>query len=73
MAKEIERLGIPTVQICSMTEVANGVGSPRIAPARSVLHPTGDPSLPPDAERAARRAVVVHALGALRAHPTTTQ
>lgn len=67
MAKEIEKVGIPTVQICTMTEVARGLGSPRIALGRSVLHPTGDPSLPPDAERAARRAVVVEALHALRA------
>ena len=65
MAKEIERAGIPTVQICTMTQVATGIGSPRIVLGQSVLHPTGDPSLTPDAERAARRAVIVQALNAL--------
>jgi glycine reductase len=73
MAKEIERIGIPTVQICSMIEVARGVGSPRIAPGKSVLHPTGDPSLPPDTERAERRAVVTRALHALRAKPAESK
>jgi glycine reductase len=70
MAKEIEKVGIPTVQICTMTQVAWGVGSPRITLGRSVLHPTGDPSLPPDAERAQRRAIVVEALHALRTKAT---
>jgi glycine reductase len=66
MAKEIERAGIPTVQICSMAEVARSVGSPRIVSGKSVLHPTGDPTLSTDTERAERRAVVVQALSALR-------
>ena len=65
MAKEIERAGIPTVQICSMIEVARSVGSPRIVTGGSVLHPTGDPALPAEAEHAKRRAVVAEALRAL--------
>ena len=64
MAKEIERAGVPTVQICSMAEVARSVGSPRIVPGKSVLHPTGDPGLSTDAERAERRAVILQALSA---------
>lgn len=67
MAKEIERVGIPTVQICSMAEVARSVGSPRIVLGKSVLHPTGDPGLSTDAERAERRSVIVRALSALGA------
>ena len=65
MAKEIERVGIPTVQICSMTQVATTIGSPRIVTGISVLHPTGNPELDPEAEQATRRAVVLEALRAL--------
>ncbi len=65
MAKEIERAGIPTVQICSMTQVAATIGSPRIVTGMSVLHPTGNPTLTPEAEQAARRLVVVEALKAM--------
>lgn len=62
LAKEIERAGIPTVQICSMTQVATTIGAPRIVTGVSVLHPTGNPALDPEAEQATRRAVVVEAL-----------
>jgi glycine reductase len=65
MAKEIERAGIPTVQICSMTQVAKTIGSPRITTGVSVLHPTGAPALEPESERATRRAVVLEALKSL--------
>ncbi|MBI3302108.1 MAG: glycine/betaine/sarcosine/D-proline family reductase selenoprotein B [Deltaproteobacteria bacterium] len=67
MAKEIERAGIPTVQICSMMQVATTIGSPRIVPGVSVLHPTGNPVLDPEAEQATRRAVVAEALKAVAA------
>lgn len=62
LAKEIERAGIPTVQICSMTQVAATIGAPRIVTGVSVLHPTGNPALDPEAEHATRRTVVVEAL-----------
>ncbi len=58
-------MGIATVQICSMTQVANMVGSPRVVASRSVLHPTGDPALEPAAEQALRRKLVAQALQAL--------
>jgi len=45
-----------------MTQVATSIGAPRIAHGISVLHPTGDPALPQDAERATRLAVVREAL-----------
>ncbi|MBI3801642.1 MAG: glycine/betaine/sarcosine/D-proline family reductase selenoprotein B [Deltaproteobacteria bacterium] len=67
MAKEIERAGLPTVQICSMTQVATTIGSPRIVTGLSVLHPTGNPALDPEAEQGARRTVVIAALQALTA------
>jgi len=58
-------MGLPTVQICSMKQVAVAVGSPRIVAGRSVLHPVGDPSLSADEERSLRRRIVEDALRAL--------
>ncbi len=58
-------MGIPTVHICSMTQVAATIGSPRIVTGVSVLHPTGDPTLEPKAEQTTRRAVVLEALEAV--------
>lgn len=45
-----------------MTQVATTIGAPRIVTGVSVLHPTGNPALDPEAEQATRRAVVVEAL-----------
>jgi glycine reductase complex component B subunit gamma len=50
-----------------MTQVATTIGSPRIIPGISVLHPTGDPALNPDDEQTARRSIMVAALKALTA------
>ncbi len=50
-----------------MIQVATTIGSPRIIPGISVLHPTGDPALNPDDEQATRRSIVVEALKALTA------
>ena len=52
-----------------MTQVAATIGSPRIVTGVSVLHPTGNPALDPEAEQRARRAVVVAALQAVNASP----
>jgi glycine reductase len=66
MAKELERAGIPTVLITALVSLAERQGAPRIVPGRAVPHPTGDPSLPPDGERALRRALIEQALTALQ-------
>ena len=58
-------MGIATVQICSMTQVANMVGSPRVLASRSVLYPTGDPSLDAEGEKELRRQTILKALQAL--------
>lgn len=55
-------MGIPTAQVCSMKQVAQMVGSPRIVTGKSVLHPTGDPGLGADAEKSLRRKILVDAL-----------
>jgi glycine reductase len=49
------------------------VGAPRIVPGRGIPYPSGDPSLPPAAERAWRRRLVQRALDAVATaveHPT---
>lgn len=63
---ELERAGIPTAQICSLTPVATSVGSNRMVPSVSVLHPVGNPALGPEVERKLRRAIVERALEALQ-------
>lgn len=60
-------MGVPVVQICSMRQVAEMVGSPRIVTGKSVLHPTGDPTLDESGERALRRRTLESALEMLAA------
>jgi glycine reductase len=62
LAKELERVGLPTAHICALTPVAQMVGSNRIIPAASVLHPVGDPNRDPAAEKAYRRGIVEEAI-----------
>jgi glycine reductase len=66
LAKELERVGLPTAQVCALTPVALMVGSNRIIPAASVVHPVGDPQRDPAAEKALRRKIVEEALRALQ-------
>jgi glycine reductase len=47
--------------------VAVQVGSNRIIPSVSVLHPTGNAELTPEQEKRVRREIVVKALEALKA------
>lgn len=65
MAKEIERLGIPTVHVCSIVPISKTVGANRIVPAVAIPHPLGDPSKSGEEERQLRRALVEKALRAL--------
>jgi len=66
LAKELERVGLPTAQVCTLTPVALMVGSNRIVPASSVVHPLGDPHRDPKAEKIFRRGIVEEALRALQ-------
>ena len=50
-----------------MTQVATTIGSPRVVSGISVLHPTGNPALDPEAEQGVRRTVVLKALKAVAA------
>ncbi|HEY3058067.1 MAG TPA: hypothetical protein VGL99_03735 [Chloroflexota bacterium] len=56
-----------------MTPVAQRVGASRIVTGGRIPHPASDPTRPPDAERAFRRALVrvaVRALTTLVSEPT---
>ena len=65
MTKEIERAGIPIVQVTNLTKIAEGIGSHRIMRGNSVLHVFGNPSLPKTQEIKFRKELsekVVHML-----------
>lgn len=57
--------GIPTAMISAVPPVPQMMGVPRLVTGHSVTSLLGDPSLPPDQERALRRRIVLMALQAL--------
>ena len=63
---EIEKAGIPTAHVSTMTPVALMVGSNRIIPGSGIVHPVGNADLDPKAEKTLRRAIVEKALEALQ-------
>jgi glycine reductase complex component B subunit gamma len=65
IAVEIEKVGIPTAQITTMTPVALMVNANRIIPGNGIVHPLGNARLNPKAEKELRRAIVEKALQAL--------
>ncbi len=66
ISQEIEREGIPVVQICTMIPVANEVGSLRTLPSGGIVSPTGNPELQPEKEKGYRRGLLKRALQALQ-------
>jgi glycine reductase complex component B subunit gamma len=73
IAKELERSGLPTVQVSTMTPVAVMVGANRIVPAAGIIHPLGNAELSAEDEKTLRRRIVAQALQALQtevAQPT---
>ncbi len=67
ITKELERNGLPTVQITTMTPIALMIGSNRIIPGAGIMHPVGNAELEPSEEKRLPRAIVQHALAALEA------
>lgn len=66
MGREIERVaGIPVVQIATIVPIMLTVGANRIVPGVAIPHPTGDPDLGPERDRAIRRELVLRSLRAL--------
>jgi len=67
MVKEVERVGIPVVHVCTVTPISLTVGANRIVPAVAIPHPLGNPSLSPADEYSLRRRILSAALKALSA------
>ena len=65
MVKEIEREGIPVVQMCNLVPVALTVGANKIVPTISIPYPLGDPQTPPEVQWKLRYHRVGVALDAL--------
>ena len=65
MVKEIERVGIPVVHVCTVTPISVTVGANRIVPAVAIPHPLGNPALSPADEKQLRRKILTTALAAL--------
>ena len=65
MVKELERVGLPSSHICSITPISKTVGANRIVPAIAIPHPLGEPAKSASEELAIRRALLEKALRAL--------
>lgn len=65
MLKEIERVGLPIVHICTVVPISLTVGANRIVPAIAIPHPLGNPNLNKEEEKGVRRKLVERALKAL--------
>ena len=62
----MERAGLPVAQICTMTPVAEMVGSHRIVQGNGIVHPLGSAESTPEEERRLRRRIFEKALEALQ-------
>jgi len=62
MVKEIERAGLPAVQICAIVPIALTVGANRIVRAIAIPHPTGDPKIEKKEELVLRKRLLKTAL-----------
>ena len=65
MAKEVERAGIPTVLITSLSTVALKVGANRVLQGKRFSHPCGNPALEAEDEQKWRLELLRAALRAL--------
>ncbi len=65
MTKEIERVGIPTVHMCSIVPISQTVGANRIVPTIAIPYPMGNPELSLNEEKQIRKALLLKALTAL--------
>ena len=65
MVKEIEKIGLPVVHICTVVPISQTVGANRIVPAIAIPHPLGNPNLSLKEEKKLRRGIVENALKAM--------
>lgn len=66
MVKEIERVGIPVVHICTVVPISKTIGANRIVPAIGIPYPLGDPTKSEEQSRKIRRELVEKGLEALQ-------
>jgi betaine reductase len=66
MARELERLGLPTALFSAIPAIPLAFGANRILAARAIRHPLGDPARSPASERRLRRQMVETALRVLQ-------
>jgi glycine reductase len=67
MVKEIEKAGIPVVQMANLIPVAKSVGANKMVPTISIPYPLGDPATPKEDQYKLRYHRVGVALDALAA------
>ncbi len=65
MVKEIERVGIPVVHMCTVVPISLTIGANRIIPAIGIPYPLGDPTLGEVESKKIRTKLVNKALEAL--------
>jgi len=65
MVKEIERMGIAVVHVCTVTPISLTVGANRIVPAVAIPYPLGNPKLTGEEEFKLRKKIVEQALFSL--------
>jgi len=70
MVVELERMGIPTAHITTMTPVSLMLGSHRIVTGAGICHPVGNIELDQKIEKSLRYAIVEKALEALQTEVT---
>lgn len=66
MVKEIERVGIPVVHVCTVVPISLTIGANRIVPAIGIPYPLGDPLLGEEESYKIRLGLVKKALQALQ-------
>jgi glycine reductase len=62
----LERAGLPVAQICTMTPVAEMVGSHRIVQGSGIVHPLGLASSSAEEEQRLRQRILARAVEALQ-------
>lgn len=65
MVKEIERVGLPVVHMCTVVPISLTIGANRIVPAIGIPYPLGDPTLGEVESKKIRTKLVDKALEAL--------
>jgi len=66
IAREIEKAGVPVVQLTALTPIPNTLGVNRVMASSAITFPTGDPTLAPAEELKVRKNQLRKALKALQ-------